>query len=141
MNIEKILNGTVIDHIKEKQALRLFKLLRLDQIEGTMSMGFNLPSKKLGKKDLIKVEGRFFSEDELHQIALFAPEATISIIENHAIIKKFSVTLPLQIVGAIPCSNPQCVTANELIKSLFKIHKAVNTITLNCSYCGTLCQL
>ena len=141
MILAKILDGTVIDHIPPSEAFKLIQLLKLETIPGVVTLGLNLSSGKLGSKDMIKVEGRFFSPDELNQIALFAPEATISIIKNGQVEKKFQVSLPDFIEGALSCKNMNCITRAEPVKTRFKIHKGSNNLILNCDFCGSLCRL
>jgi aspartate carbamoyltransferase regulatory subunit len=137
MNIDKIQNGTVIDHIPQGEGLKLIPLLRLSELSKIVSLGLNLPSKRLGTKDLIKVEGRFFSEEELNQIALLAPEATISLIEKGEVRKKFAVKLPEKVENLYTCRNTNCITRGEGVKSSFSLHQASSNLILNCEYCGT----
>jgi aspartate carbamoyltransferase regulatory subunit len=137
MNIDKIQIGTVIDHIPHGEGLKLVPLLRLHELPKIVSIGLNLPSKKLGTKDLIKVEGRFFSEDELDQIALLAPEATISLIEKGAVQKKFAVKLPEKVENLYTCRNTNCITRGEGVNSSFTLHQTSSNLILNCEFCGT----
>lgn len=141
LNIEKIKEGTVIDHIPSSEGLKLLPLLQLETHPGVVSLGLNLPSDRLGKKDLIKVEGRFFTPDEINRIALFAPEATISIIKNGAVAQKFQVALPQKIEGTFTCKNPRCVTRSEPVKTRFTIQRGSSNLNLNCDFCGAICQL
>ena len=90
LSVSAIENGTVIDHIPAGQGMRIVRLLKLADHKKKVTLGLNLPSKSLGYKDLIKVEGREISVEEANQIALFAPKASINIIRNFQIQKKFS---------------------------------------------------
>ena len=141
MILAKILEGTVIDHIPPHEGLKLVPLLKLNEISGVVTLGLNLTSAKLGEKDMIKVEGRFFSTEELNQIALFAPEATISIIKKGSVERKFKVALPEIIEGVLICNNHHCITKTEPMKTRFQIRKGSNNLFLNCDYCGSLCRL
>jgi aspartate carbamoyltransferase regulatory subunit len=137
MNIDKIEIGTVIDHIPCGEGLKLVPLLRLHELSKVVSIGLNLPSDRMGSKDLIKVEGRFFSEEELNQIALLAPEATISLIEMGAVRKKFAVKLPEKVENLYTCRNTNCITRGENVNSSFTLHQTRSNIILNCEFCGT----
>jgi aspartate carbamoyltransferase regulatory subunit len=134
--VSAICNGTVIDHIHAGSALRIIKLLRLAEHEKMVTLGLNLPSKRLGLKDLIKVEERKLDPDEVNQVALFAPNATISIIENYEVIQKYPIALPDTINSVIPCPNPRCISNHEKIPSyLYVIQKMDQSVRLRCHYC------
>ncbi|HIP58325.1 MAG TPA: aspartate carbamoyltransferase regulatory subunit, partial [Archaeoglobus profundus] len=88
--ISKIKEGTVIDHIEAGKALLVLRILGITAgSKETVTMAMNVPSKKMGKKDIVKVEGKFISERELNKIALIAPRATINLIKDYEIQKKF----------------------------------------------------
>ena len=97
--------GTVIDHIPSPLALKVLQILGLPN-EGIMSIGLNFPSKKLGQKDLIKIENMYLKEEETNKIALIAPTATINIIKNHKLIEKRKITLPDIVIDIMRCPNP-----------------------------------
>lgn len=135
LSVAAINNGTVIDHITAGYALTIIRLLELPQSGKRVTIGLNLESDRLGKKDLIKVEGREISEDEINHIAIFSPFATINIIRDFSVIKKFSVTLPTSVVGVVACPNPVCVTNHEPEVSRFSLIQTNTTVLLHCSYC------
>ena len=141
MILAKIEEGTVIDHIPPQEGFKLIPLLKLDQLAGVVTLGMNLSSGKLGEKDMITVEERFFTPEELNQIALFAPEATISIIKQGKVKEKFKVTLPERIEGILLCKNTNCVTQTERVRGRFTIQKGSNNLFINCDFCGSLCRL
>ncbi len=139
LTISKIKDGTVIDHINSGKALMVLKILGISS--GTreqVSMAMNVPSKKMGKKDIVKVEGKFINEDELNRIALIAPGATINLIESYEIKKKFRVVLPDFVEGIIRCPNPNCISnaEREPIRSKFHVAKDGKGIVARCHYCG-----
>ena len=139
LTISKIKDGTVIDHINSGRALMVLRILGISSgTKEQVSMAMNVPSKKMGKKDIVKVEGKFINEDELNRIALIAPGATINLIENYEIKKKFRVVLPEFVEGIIKCSNPNCIsnTEREPIKSKFHVSKDGEGIVGKCYYCG-----
>jgi len=138
--VSKIKNGTVIDHIPAGRALDILSVLGINGKEGyRMAILMNVESKKLGKKDIIKIEGRMLSVEELNIISLVAPRATINIIEDFTIITKHRVETPNYIEGVLQCPNPTCITNKraEPIKTRFKTISK-DPIKLQCEYCGTI---
>lgn len=135
ISIAKIVQGTVIDHIEAGTAIRIYEMLNLHKHSETMTLGIRLPSHKMGEKDLIKVENRFFTPAELSSIALLAPRATISIIEKSQVSNKFSVPLPEEIQGLFTCPNANCISHKETPLNRFKILHRFKEIELECFYC------
>lgn len=136
LRVKPINNGTVIDHIAGGQALNVLKILGISGTTGaTVSVVMNVESKKLGRKDIVKVEDRELREEELNRIALIAPAASINIIRNCKVIEKRPVDLPDEIVGVVRCQNPNCISnTHEPIKSRMLV-KAKNPVLLRCLYC------
>ncbi len=136
LRVKPINNGTVIDHIAGGQALNVLKILGISgTTDATVSVVMNVESKKLGKKDIVKVEDRELREEELNRIALIAPAASINIIRNCKVIEKRPVDLPDEIVGVVRCQNPNCISNTyEPIKSRMLV-KAKNPVSLRCLYC------
>jgi len=135
LSVAAIENGTVIDHIPAGQGMRIVRLLKLADHKKKVTLGLNLPSKSLGYKDLIKVEGREVSEEEANQIALFAPKATLNIIRNYRIEKKFAVTLPTTISKILTCPNQQCITNHEQVQTQFRVSRFGHRVMLHCDFC------
>jgi aspartate carbamoyltransferase regulatory subunit len=139
MLVRRIRNGTVIDHIPRGQGLNVLKILGIRGGEDyTVAMVMNVESKKLGKKDIIKIEGREIASGEVDRIALIAPEATINAIKNYRVTKKTNVKLPDEIKGILNCTNPNCVSnkPREPVKPSFTVASRAPTL-LVCNYCGT----
>jgi aspartate carbamoyltransferase regulatory subunit len=136
--ISKIRDGTVIDHISPGRALLVLKILRISTgSKEAVSMAMNVPSSKMGKKDIVKVEGKYISDEELNRIALIAPEATINLVENFEITRKFNVSPPEVVERIISCPNPNCISnSREPINSRFKIFVEGENVTAKCDYCG-----
>ncbi|RLG59636.1 MAG: aspartate carbamoyltransferase regulatory subunit, partial [Candidatus Hydrothermarchaeota archaeon] len=86
LRVLKIKNGTVIDHIEGGQALNVLKIIGIPKTTVTIAM--NVPSKKTGIKDIVKVEGRELKEEEVNKISLISPRATINIIRNYEVVEK-----------------------------------------------------
>ena len=137
--IEFITNGTVIDHIKAGEALRVLDVLHLTEDirsgQCKVMVGCNFESGHLGFKDIIKISNRVLTEKELNQIALLAPNATINIIENEQVVKKFFLKPEVEIRNVIRCANPSCITNNEPMGTLFRALDAAQN-SFECHYCG-----
>jgi aspartate carbamoyltransferase regulatory subunit len=136
--ISKIRSGTVIDHIPPGMALLVLKILGISPgSKEAVSMAMNVPSSKMGKKDIVKVEGKFISDEELNRISLIAPEATINLVEDFEITRKFAVELPEVVEKIISCPNQNCISnSKEPINSRFKIFVVGKKVTAKCDYCG-----
>ncbi len=135
--VPKIHSGTVIDHIPAGKGLRVLSILKAEKIRGQrIALIMNVESRKLGKKDIVKIENVRLEEDETNLISLIAPTATINIIENYEVITKRKVQLPSRIKGLIKCPNPTCITnaPNEPVKTSF-ILISRDPIKLQCEYC------
>ncbi len=137
--VTKIRRGTVIDHIPVGQALNVLKILGIRGEEGyRIALVMNVDSKKHGRKDIVKVEGKELSPAEVNKIALIAPEATINVIENYHIIRKVKVRLPDLLQGIVKCINPNCITnkPREPVVPTFKVLLR-SPLLLVCEYCGS----
>lgn len=128
-------HGTVIDHIPAGKAFFILKLLKLEDQKSRAFVGVNLFSEKMGSKDMIKVEGLELSEDETSQIAIFAPQATVNIIQDSRVISKSVVKIPLSVSHCIICPNGNCITNHEPTSHLFHIDADRKMIHLRCHYC------
>jgi len=136
--ISKIREGTVIDHINAGRALLVLKILGIDEkTKETVSLAMNVPSRKMGKKDIVKVEGLFISEEKLNKIALIAPNATINLVREYRIEKKFKVRPPEIVRRILKCPNKMCISnSKEPVESLFHISLKGDEVVAKCHYCG-----
>ena len=142
LRIVKIHDGTVIDHIRAGKALEVLRILRITGEDGNVvSLAMNISSSKIDKKDIVKVEHRFLKDEEVAQIALVAPEATINHIENSRLIHKYCVELPDTLTDIMPCPNQMCVSNKERepIRSKYQV-VSQKPIQLKCLYCWTLVE-
>lgn len=128
-------NGTVIDHIPSAALFKAVRILGIEELDTSVTIGNNLQSKKLGRKGIIKVADVFFPEATLNRIALIAPSAVVNIIRDYEVVEKFPVTLPDNIVGIVTCNNPKCITNNEPMPSRFTVVDR-DDVTIRCHYCG-----
>ncbi|GAB4187542.1 MAG: aspartate carbamoyltransferase regulatory subunit [Simkaniaceae bacterium] len=133
--VAAIKNGTVIDHIPAGFGLVIIRLLRLDLMMNQVTAGLKLKSKKLGKKDLIKIEGRKLTEKECQEIAIFSTGSTVNIIKDFQIEKKIKARLPDTIEKILICPNIHCITRFEPIPSTFFVEEHKHDVLLTCKYC------
>ncbi|KAA0013983.1 MAG: aspartate carbamoyltransferase regulatory subunit [Thermoplasmata archaeon] len=136
LKIPLIKEGTVIDHITAGNAVKVLHILGIPEktLDSVVSVVMNVKS-KIGKKDIVKVENRELKPEEVNKIALIAPKATINIIRDYEVVKKFKVHLPDEIVGIVRCPNPNCISnAREPIQSRFRVISR-DPIRIKCRYC------
>ena len=111
LTINSMNKGIVIDHIKAGVGIKIFNYLGLDKVDFTVALIMNVPSKKLGSKDLIKIENVI--DLDLAALGLIDPNITIGIIEDEKIKEKIRLQLPKKVENIIKCKNPRCVTSVE----------------------------
>lgn len=143
LRIKKIEEGTVIDHIPAGYAFSVLKILNISGREGfIVSIAMNVPSRKLKKKDIVKIEKRELKEEEVNKIALIAPTATINIIKNYKVVRKRRITLPDIIENILKCINPKCITNSprEKVTTKFLVISK-EPVKLKCKYCSTVLDL
>ena len=133
MNIDSIKNGIVIDHITAGKAMELYFHLGLDKLDDQVAIIKNANSKKMGKKDIIKVDGNVMLD--MNVIGFFDPGATVTIIKDSAVVEKKKITLPERITNVILCKNPRCITTTEQeLPHVFRLTDEKNRI-YRCLYC------
>lgn len=136
LQVEAINNGTVIDHIPANIGFKVIKLLQLDVSNARITIGLNLPSSALGKKDLIKIENVFISKEQAERLAIFAPNATVNQIEHYEVVAKLPMAMPTEIIDVFLCPNSNCITHDEqAVKSDFSLLDNGADIDLKCKYC------
>jgi len=138
LKVKKIRNGTVIDHIPHGKSLIVLKILGITgEEDNIIALAMNVDSKKLGRKDMVKIENRELTEEEVNLIALIAPTATINIIRDYKVVKKYRVQLPKKILNILKCPNVTCITnSGEPIQPSFDV-VSLTPLKLRCSYCWT----
>jgi aspartate carbamoyltransferase regulatory subunit len=135
LSVAAIKDGTVIDHIPTGAAIIILQLLKLLTKRHRISLGLNLSSTSMEFKDLIKIENRFLTEKEAHDIAVFAPKSTISIIKNYQLISKIKAKLPLIVEKILMCPNESCITNSESTPTLFQVEEHKSQVQLKCHFC------
>ena len=138
--VSKIRSGTVIDHIPAGRALAVLRILGLTGREGYMiALVMNVPSRKLGRKDIVKIEGVEVDEERARRIALVAPQATLNIIRDYRVVEKRKLEPPEELEGVLACPNPTCITRKpgEPVRSRFR-RVPGGELRYQCVYCGTI---
>ena len=101
----------------------------------------NVPSKRIGRKDIVKIENKILKKDEVDEIALISPNATLNVIKDYKVVKKSKIELPDQLEGILKCPNPKCISnMNEPIIVKFKVEEK-EPVKLRCHYCERLIEL
>lgn len=131
MLVAAIENGTVIDHIPSEKTYQVAQLLNLDKLSSTVTIGYNYRSKKLGKKGIIKVEDKWFTDEEISRLSVVAPNIVLNIIRDYEVVEKKTVCTTDEIKGIVKCNNPKCITNNEPMPTYFHVTNGI----LTCHYC------
>ena len=135
--VEAIADGTVIDHIAPGQAINILRMFKFLSKDNALTVGFNLHSGQLGKKDLIKIANVTFSPSQTEQLAILAPNATINEIKDYKVIDKYNLRLPRETVGDFSCPNSNCITHIEkgaTPRFLIRTDKD-GVVMMRCHYC------
>ncbi|MBR1803784.1 MAG: aspartate carbamoyltransferase regulatory subunit [Muribaculaceae bacterium] len=127
-------NGTVIDHIPSSSLFKVVNLLKLENLTGSVTIGNNLDSERLGKKGIIKIADVEFPEDVINRIAVIAPHAVINIIHDYEVVKKHEVQLPDELNNIVRCNNPKCISNNEPMPTRFHVENR-DPLVLRCHHC------
>lgn len=130
-------DGTVIDHIPSASLFKAVRILGLEQLEDrAITIGYNLDSRKLGRKSIIKVADTIFDEATLNRIAVIAPSAVVNIIRDYQVVEKHPVHLHETVTGIVRCPNPKCITNNEPMRTVFHVISS-DPVVCRCHYCST----
>ena len=135
LQVAALESGTVIDHIPSGKLFEVISLLHLENVRSAVTVGYNLKSKKMGNKSIIKIAGKFFSDDEINQLSVVAPKVTLSVIRDYAVGEKKEVKMPEELVGIVRCDNHKCITNNEPMPTRFHF-LGKERGTLQCHYCN-----
>lgn len=111
MNIDEIINGIVIDHIKAGEGMRIYNFLNLGALDCSVALIKNAHSTKAGKKDIIKVDQVL--DIDLNALGFIDPNITINIIRNGVRVEKYHPEPPLKMTNILKCKNPRCITTTE----------------------------
>ena len=134
LNVGKIEEGFVLDHIKAGKSMSIYHHLRLDKLDCTVAIIKNAKSNKMGKKDILKVECDIDMLD-LDILGFIDHNITVNVIKDGKIVAKKDLVLPKQITNVIKCKNPRCITSIEQeLAHVFILTDEENEI-YRCKYC------
>lgn len=135
MNIDSINNGIVIDHIQAGSGMKLYELLGLGNLECSVAIIKNVQSKKMGKKDIIKIDADI--PVDIDAIGYVDPNATVNIIKDGELVEKKDIALPKKLVNVLKCKNPRCIVSVEQeLDNIFVLSDAEEKV-YRCMYCET----
>ena len=133
MNIDSIKNGIVIDHITAGLGMRVYNLLGLDSLDCTVAIIKNVQSKKMGKKDIIKIDADISLNMDI--LGYVDPGITVNIINDSKLVEKKSIELPEKLTNVLMCKNPRCITTTEQeLAHIFKLTDREKRV-YRCIYC------
>ena len=132
--VAAIENGTGIDHIPAEKTYAVATLLGLQKLQTPVTIGYNYPSKKLGKKGIIKIEDKFFTDEEISRLSVVAPNVVLNVIRDYEVVEKKKVVTPDTLKGIVRCNNPKCITNNEPMNTIFHVIDK-NSGIIKCHYC------
>lgn len=134
LQVAALENGTVIDHIPSDKLFTVVSLLNLKDMDSNITIGYNLESKKLGKKGIIKIADKFFTDEEINRISVVASNIKLNVIRNYAVVEKKEAIMPDELKGIVKCNNPKCITNNEPMQTWFHVTDKEKGL-LKCHYC------
>ncbi len=135
MNIDSIKNGIVIDHITAGKGMELYKLLGLDSLDCSVALIKNVASRKMGKKDIIKIDSDFDVDTDI--LGFVDPDVTVNIIKDGKTAEKKTIGLPERLTNVLVCKNPRCISATEQeLPQIFKLTDRQRRV-YRCIYCET----
>jgi len=135
MNIDSIKNGIVIDHITAGKGMTIYRLLGLDHLDCSIAIIKNVNSRKLGKKDIIKVDSDI--DVNIEALGYIDPGVTVNVIKDGVLVDKKNISLPEKITNVIFCKNPRCITSTEQeLPHVFRLTDKENKV-YRCVYCET----
>ena len=135
MHIDSIHNGIVLDHIKAGKDMEIYRFLGLDALDCSVAIIKNAPSKKQGRKDIIKIDSEMALD--LNILGFIDPEITVNIIRDSKLVEKKHLTLPRQIRDVLRCKNPRCITSVEQELSHVFVLTDEKRAIYRCLYCET----
>ena len=133
MKIDSIKIGLVIDHIRAGNGMEIYRLLELEKLDCSVAIIKNVASKKLGKKDIIKIDADI--EIDLDILGYIDSDITINVIRDSVLVEKRHIELPETLTGVLVCKNPRCISATEQeLPQIFKLTDRENKV-YRCMYC------
>lgn len=134
LNVGRISEGFVLDHIEAGKSMEIYRYLHLDKLDCCVAIIKNAKSTKMGKKDIMKIECPIDFMD-LDILGFIDHNITVNIIENENIVEKKVLSLPKEITNVIKCKNPRCITSIEQgLDQIFLLTDEASE-TYRCKYC------
>ncbi|MBE6590301.1 MAG: aspartate carbamoyltransferase regulatory subunit [Ruminococcaceae bacterium] len=138
MNIDSIKNGIVIDHITAGRGMELYRLLSLEELDCTVALIKNVGSRKMGKKDIIKIDADI--DISMDILGYVDKDVTVNIIKGGVIVEKKQIALPERLVDVIKCKNPRCITSTEQeLPHIFRLTDSERRV-YRCLYCESAAE-
>lgn len=135
MRVDEIKNGIVIDHIVSGKAMKIYNMLSLDSLDCTVAVLRNVPSKKMGRKDIIKIDGQI--DINFDVLGFVSPNITVDVIKDGEVSEKKHIELPELLTDILKCKNPRCITSTEQdIHHIFKLTDKQKSV-YRCIYCDS----
>ncbi|MBN2126782.1 MAG: aspartate carbamoyltransferase regulatory subunit [Candidatus Diapherotrites archaeon] len=131
IHISPIKNGTAIDHLPVGTSLKILEAINVN--DATCTAAMNVESKKMGRKDILFIEGKELNETEMDKIRILGKNGTMNIIKDSKISKKESIDYPNEAKGILTCANEKCITNKEGLITKFSLKK--NPLSAKCFYC------
>ena len=139
MNIDSIQNGIVIDHVTAGLGMKLYDMLKLSELDCPVAIIKNATSRKLGKKDVIKIDADI--DVNLDVIGYVDPSATVNVIRDGALFEKKTIGLPETLTDILRCKNPRCISMTEQeLPQIFKLADPAKRL-YRCAYCETKAEV
>ena len=135
MTVDEIKNGIVIDHITAGKGMQIYKLLKLGSLDASVALINNAPSRKMGKKDIIKIDADITLDTDI--LGYVDPDITVNVIKDGKIIEKKAIELPERLTNVLTCKNPRCISVTEQeLDQIFTLADRENRV-YRCLYCET----
>lgn len=135
MTVDEIKNGIVIDHITAGKGMQIYKLLKLGSLDASVALINNAPSRKMGKKDIIKIDADITLDTDI--LGYVDPDITVNVIKDSKIIEKKAIELPERLTNVLTCKNPRCISVTEQeLDQIFTLADRENRV-YRCLYCET----
>lgn len=134
LNVGRINEGFVLDHVKAGKSLTIYHNLGLEKLDCTVAIIKNARSTKLGRKDILKVECSIENLD-LDILGFIDHNITVNIVKDGEIVEKKELQLPDRVTNVIRCKNPRCITSIEQgLDNVFVLTDKDEEI-YRCQYC------
>ena len=135
MRVDSMKDGIVIDHIACGKAMDIYSMLSLDRLDCAVALLQSVPSKKMGKKDIIKID--CIIDINFDVLGFISPNITIDIVRGGEVVEKKHIELPEKLTDILVCKNPRCITSVEQdIHHVFRLTDKEKG-TYRCIYCDT----